>query len=187
MLIFLGRVANQLFQGYLKPSTITKTKAGALSYDVSFRCWPMDLDAFMHMNNAMYVRVAELARWRIFVQSGTLSLTSLRGILFLAVEQHVQYLRPIRPLQRFVVRTAVSAREDKWVHYTHTFLAAAAGGAEEVLAVVKCKAVLKERDGRTVYVSSVAQQSPFYRQMLEEASGSSTASTTSNTSRVEEA
>ena len=167
MLFFLGRVAHQLLRGYLNPSTILKTKTGALQYDVAFRCWPIDMDAFMHMNNAMYARVAELARWRVFVQSGTLSLTSLRGILFLAVDQRVQHLRPIDPFQSFIVRTDISATQDKWIHYTHTFQASSAADAQ-VFAVVDCRAVLKQKDGRTVYLSSLVQESPFYRRMLEE-------------------
>jgi acyl-CoA thioesterase FadM len=76
------------------------------------------------MNNAKYVRVAELARWRIFPRTGVLDYVSNKGVLFLAVDQRIQYFKPIKPFQKYVVQTKINYNpvDDKWLYYTHTFL-----------------------------------------------------------------
>ena len=53
------RVANQMFLGYAFPGKVAITKAAV----AQFRLWPTDMDFFFHMNNASYIRVAELCRW----------------------------------------------------------------------------------------------------------------------------
>ena len=167
MLVFLGRIMNQLVQGYLKKVPLQKGAHGTSFYDVSMRCWPIDMDAFMHMNNACYVRCAELARWRVFLQSNTLKMTSLQGILFLAVEQHVSYLKPISPFAKYTIRTSITSSDNKWLHYRHTFQQHASqvkeGKDPVVYAVVDCKAVLKEKSGKTVKIDQLVQHNEFYR------------------------
>ena len=90
--------------------------------DVDFRCWPVDIDIFFHMNNAKYIRVAELARWHITPATGIL--TARERHLFLAVEQRIQYFKPIAPFQKYTVRTTLSYSPDdnKWLHYNHAFI-----------------------------------------------------------------
>lgn len=52
-------MVNQLILGYAFPGNVALTKAAI----APFRLWPTDLDFFGHMNNASYIRVAELSRW----------------------------------------------------------------------------------------------------------------------------
>jgi hypothetical protein len=40
-------------------------KGATKGFAVSFRAWPWDIDTYFHVNNAMYARVAEMARWRM--------------------------------------------------------------------------------------------------------------------------
>lgn len=171
MIVFTIRIINQLIRGWLKPLPITKSPTSPISYDVAMRCWPVDMDMFMHMNNAMYVRCAELARWRIFPQSESLRMTSMNGILFLAVEQHVVYQRPIMPFAQYVIRTTVNASDNKWLSYKHTFQQhpsqVKAGDEPKVYAVVDCKAVLKEKSGKTVKIDQIAKDSKFYSRLVE--------------------
>eukprot|EP01039_Chlorochromonas_danica_P002401 gene2400-2633_t len=188
MFVLLARIANQLFKGYLKPYPVIKSKDGLLGYNVPFRCWPVDLDGFLHMNNANYLRVAELARWAIFVQSDTLRSTVGSGILFLAVENKVSYLKPIPPMQKYYVHVTLTSQDNKWIYYKHVFQShpAVEGNdltsgdqtttpptpttptppAPTVYAVVECKAVLKERNGRTVTVDRFVEKSAFYQTVL---------------------
>jgi acyl-ACP thioesterase len=50
---------NQMFLGYAFPGNVLLKKASV----AQFRLWPIDIDLFGHMNNASYIRVAELSRW----------------------------------------------------------------------------------------------------------------------------
>ena len=62
MIALACRMANQMFLGFMFPGSVLVTKAAV----APFRLWPMDIDLFGHMNNASYVRVAELSRWWVF-------------------------------------------------------------------------------------------------------------------------
>lgn len=101
MLTFILRIANQVFQGSLKSFKVQNNVRGAITYDTPMRLWPIDMDAFMHMNNASYVRVAELSRWRVFSASGMLS-KRFRNVLFLVAEQKAKYFKPINPFQHIL-------------------------------------------------------------------------------------
>ena len=67
----------------------------------SFRCWPVDIDIFMHMNNSSYSRIAELATWRHLRCLGFLSTAVNNGWALVVTEQTITYLRIIRPFQRY--------------------------------------------------------------------------------------
>jgi len=119
MIVLMSRIAHQLFLGTFFPRHVA---AGATTVTAPFMCTPIDLDVYGHMNNANYVRVAELARWRMLMESGLFRMMSQRRLMFLVVSQEVTYGRPIAPFQAYVVRTAIRVCEDdKWVYYTHTF------------------------------------------------------------------
>lgn len=161
MLTYTLRVLNQIMLGSIKKIPITSP------YQVPFRCWPLDMDLFMHLNNASYFRVAELARWRMFPQS---NMTSFAGSMFLVVEQSIKYIRPIGPFQSYVVSTKLSSSDDKWIHHEHTFQQhpkdVKKGKEPAVFAVIDCKAVVKEKSGKTIRPSQIVQQSVYYREML---------------------
>ncbi len=167
MLLFTLRIINQLVLGWAKPLSITSTKTAPVSYDVAMRCWPIDMDIFMHMNNAMYVRCAELARWRVFPKS---NMTSMSGILFLVVDQHVAYHKPIMPFSEYIIRTTISTTENKWLHYCHTFqqdpTKVKPGQDPKIYAVVNAKAVLKEKSGKTLKIDQIAKSNEFYNRFI---------------------
>eukprot|EP00600_Ochromonadales_sp_CCMP1393_P001295 CAMPEP_0174986000 /NCGR_PEP_ID=MMETSP0004_2-20121128/18674_1 /TAXON_ID=420556 /ORGANISM="Ochromonas sp., Strain CCMP1393" /LENGTH=158 /DNA_ID=CAMNT_0016238751 /DNA_START=152 /DNA_END=628 /DNA_ORIENTATION=- len=140
-------------------------------YDVSFRCWPVDLDTYFHINNSCYFRVAELARWRIFPQSNMYTAVAKDGIMFLATEQTIKYFKPIGPFKRYIVRTHLTSADDKWFYYNHRFLQhpdEVKGGNDPIVySEIECKAVLKERSGKTVKISKFLHKSPFYEELLQ--------------------
>ena len=168
MIGLILRIANQVTLGRISPVKITKTASSSVIFDVPFRCWPVDIDAFMHMNNAMYVRVAELARWRIFLPSDTVSFTSKKGILFLVVENDLTYNRPIMPFQKYIVRTTVTSTDNKWIFYEHKFIQhpdkVKAGQEAQTYATVVTKAVMKEKSGKTVRLTEV--ENDFYQSLV---------------------
>lgn len=62
-MIILGlRILNQLMLGSIFKSKILKGETGP-SVSLSFRAWPIDLDFNWHLNNASYLKTAELARF----------------------------------------------------------------------------------------------------------------------------
>ena len=57
-----------------------------------------DNDFFMHMNNCMYFRHAELARWEMLPRSGLLQAAIKNNWMFLAVRQDANYIRALHSL-----------------------------------------------------------------------------------------
>jgi acyl-CoA thioesterase FadM len=125
--------------------TIPKTSPVKLQ----FRCWPTDLDGYLHMNNAQYLRCAEYARWRLTFMANA----HKSKVLFIIAENHVNYYRPINPFQTYIISTTMTSTDDKWLHYKHTFKHPT--NDDIIYAVVKAKAVLKESNGKTVPVSQL--------------------------------
>ena len=113
MLVWSSRVIGQVLKGLLKPSPQVSPVVE------TFRCWPMDIDLFLHMNNSNYFKYAELARWRIVPQTGGLSTVLKDGWMFLAVEQNIKHLGQIKAFQKFNVTTN-TILDGKWVYYEHT-------------------------------------------------------------------
>ena len=172
MLVFALRVIYQVARGYIK-KPVVKVKGGTRCVDIDFRCSPIDIDVFMHMNNARYLHMAELARWRTMVASNSSSrIFSKEGMVFLAAENTVQYYRPIAPFQRFVISTTLTAPKDsdKWFYYTHTFREhdkdVKPGGDPRVFAEVVCRAVVKQRNGKTIKPSQLVEDSDFSREWI---------------------
>lgn len=178
MFFFILRIVNQILVNKIAPKGIVKGKNGILSYTVPFRCWPIDLDAFMHMNNASYIRVAELGRWAVFTRSKTLDYLSQKGILFLVAEQKATYLRPIPPFTKYYLSNSVSFSDNKWMHFRHTFMShppvPTSSSSDKdntntkepvIYAVVECKAVLKSKTGKTIKADEIIADNEFYREM----------------------
>lgn len=167
-MVYTIRVAVQLALGYLKPVTVF---AGAKPfYEVGFLCGLTDIDSYSHMNNAKFLHVAELCRWRTFPQSGTLQMAFDKKAMFLVVENHATYIRQIKPFQRFVVRTSVSTTENKWLWYSHSFESVkpdAKTGKPLQYATVVCKAVLKEGSGKTIRALYYRDMSDFNKQLIQ--------------------
>ena len=167
MLTFCLRVAHQLVLGRFFPQGIV---AGTKRVTAPFRCYPIDLDVFGHMNNANYIRVAELARWRMLTESNLLTYMLKRRLMFLLVEQTVTYSRPIMPFQSYNIQTSVKVcSEDKWVYYTHIFEEAnpSSSDSPKVYARIDAKTVMKLSNGKTLKPSEVAAINSYYKNLVE--------------------
>ena len=169
MLIFSSRVIHQMLRGYLSKPVMTGDKA----VDIGFRCLPLDIDIFGHMNNARYLQNAELARWRLLPASNvTHRITSKEGMIFLAVENKVKYLGEIKPFQKYIIRTTctVSRSDDKWLFYKHVFKQhpkdVMTGQQPRIFCEIDLKAVVKERSGKTIKPSTLIAESEFYKNLL---------------------
>lgn len=169
MITFAIRILNQLALGTASKNTI-QFIGGKPSYTVSFRCWPIDMDTNFHMNNACYMRVGELSRWRLFPEAKMYSFVAKYGVMFLVKEQTVKYYKAISPFQKYIVRTSISVSDDKWLDYNHQFeqhpSTVKAGEAPIIYTDIQCRAVLKERTGKTVPISTFVDQCELYKALM---------------------
>lgn len=164
MITFTLRIAHQILRGSLSRPVVTPEKTVV----IAFRCWPIDIDPFLHMNNSKYLLNAELARWRTLSAGDVLSRAmSKEGLLFLATENNVRYMHPIAPLQKYEISTTCTVDGgDKWFYFRHTFQEHpddVKGKAKE-FAIIDLKAVVKQKNGKTIKPSTLIQESEFYRE-----------------------
>ena len=166
MLNLTLRIINQVILGIFRPVTFRFIPKG-LRYDVHFRCWPTDMDLFMHMNNASYIRVAELSRWRIFYQTDYFKVMKKKDMIGLVVDQKVTYQKQLMPFSPYIVRTTCTTSDNKWIHYQHVIQKPCADDEPKpyVYAVVDCKVVLKQKTGRTVKIDELSTETDFYKDL----------------------
>ncbi len=191
MIISTIRVINQFLRGYISPLKINSNK----TINVEFRCWPIDIDSFFHMNNSKYLQTAELSRWRMIGK--IFPNFFVKGVLFLVAENRVQYIKPIQPFQKYVISTSVSVDEndDKWMYYKHVFeehpddtkVRVMKGhdssndktihptndvdnkiekDDKKIFAIVEMKSVVKEMNGKTIRPSVFIEKSAFFKDLV---------------------
>ena len=79
----MGRIVKGLVS---KSSTAIETKtSGEISLKTFHFSRPVDCDFFFHMNNCMYFRHAELARWELLPRTGILQAALKHKWMFLVV------------------------------------------------------------------------------------------------------
>lgn len=87
----------------------------------TFRVWPWDIDAFLHMNNGRYSQIMDVARidWmrraRIF---DAVIKNRWGGVLGGSL---VRFRRVLKPFQKYRVWTEVVSWDDKWFFLEHRF------------------------------------------------------------------
>lgn len=180
--IFLKiRIVNQLFLGAVnsKHGPLAQLKKAGLIPPplkvviATFRCWPIDF-CFGHLNNASFVTVGELNRWRLFTELELLPFVVKRKALLIVSEQSVKYSKPILPFREYVVLTSIKIVDDKWLHYSHSFEQHdddVPDGTESVkYAKIEAICVLKDNDGKTVRPSELAANSDLFRSMINDES-----------------
>ena len=144
---FSLRAAARIAKGYLTrashpvPTPIAPTD----TFATTARCALADVDAFWHMNNAMYFRHAELARWELSSRSGLLQAALRNKWMFLAVAQEAVYHRPLPPLSQFHVVTCMVPRNDKYIDFTHVFQSL---DGSTTFCTAEVRAVVKKTSGK---------------------------------------
>jgi acyl-CoA thioesterase FadM len=120
----------------------------------NFRLWPVDMDVWLHMNNAAYPRVAELASWQLIRHGNLVGKVLGRRWSFNVGEQTVVYKKSIRPFQRYQVLTTANIVDQKMVLYRHIFRQHPAdtkpNQAPIEFATVEKTIIVKDQYGKTV-------------------------------------
>lgn len=88
---------------------------------VSFRVLPNDCDLNFHMNNGRYLTFMDLGRLHLIGQSGLLrQLVRHRWRPVLSAAE-INFIRALRPLQKFELVTRLLTWEDKYVYMEQRF------------------------------------------------------------------
>lgn len=114
-----------------KPHTYT-ARANAL----------LDIDQFMHMNNAAYAVHLELARWEMGAASGLLSECFRRNAAFIVAANVIRYKREVRPLMAFEIDSTLVAADNRQMYILQSVREP--HGERKLLAGGLCRAVLRK-------------------------------------------
>ena len=87
-----------------------------------FRCWPTDVDNYLHMNNARYAALADIGRIELFIRTGIWDLGKARNWRPLMGGVHTAFVREIRLWRRFEVISSFETWEDRQLLGLHRFV-----------------------------------------------------------------
>lgn len=87
-----------------------------------FRVWPTDLDIIVHMNNAKYLAIMDLARMDLMMRSGAWAKLQQRGWYPVVAGQTISYFKSLNPWQRFEVHTRILGLDDRWGYLEQRFM-----------------------------------------------------------------
>jgi acyl-CoA thioesterase FadM len=87
-----------------------------------FRVWPHDLDAFGHMNNGRYLQIMDVARTAWMARTGVLRAMWQEGWSGVLGGGLTRYRHPLRPFQRYRVRTVLLSWDERWFYFEHAFV-----------------------------------------------------------------
>ena len=147
VLTFSLRVLGTIGRGLIRGRDVKTPISSSDVITTVHRCWPTDIDFFMHMNNAIYFRAFELARWELLPRSGLLQHAIKENWMFLAVEQDAKYLRMIRPMTQYECRTKIKVTDNKWLDFDHSLWSM---DGQICYSTGNVRAVVKRSSGKTV-------------------------------------
>ncbi len=101
-----------------------------------------EIDAFGHVNNAVYLQYAEAAKWEFFQENGLTEEMKAEGCYPVVMENHLRYLHELCLYDRVLVETDWKCTGGI-VHFTHNI-------KNETTGQTACKV-----KGKLVYVDSM--------------------------------
>lgn len=117
----------------------------------SFRVWPNDCDLNLHVNNGRYLTFMDLGRVHLLRQLRLLRrLLRTRWTAVLAAAE-IDFIRPLRPLQKFEVVTRVLTWDEKYIYLEHRF-----ESGDDLYASATVRGLVL-REGRAVPIDEVAR------------------------------
>lgn len=122
-------------------------------YDVAhtrFRVLPTDLDVLKHMNNGVYLSIADIGRFDLLTRSGVWELFKAQGWYPVVVSETVTFRRSLMLWQRFRVESRVLGFDDRAVYVEQRFVAHG-----EIYAQAFIKARILRKTGGTVPITEL--------------------------------
>ena len=87
----------------------------------AFRVWPNDVDVFFHMNNGVYLTIADLGRTDLMLRSGIFGSIFGRGWYPVVAGETIRFRRSLRPFQRYTIATRVVGWTERSIYLEQTF------------------------------------------------------------------
>ena len=88
---------------------------------VAFRVLPTDCDLNLHMNNGRYLAFMDLGRVHLMAQAGVLGRIVRQGWQPVLMAAEINFIRALKPLQRFELVTRVVTWDDKYAYLEQRF------------------------------------------------------------------
>ena len=86
-----------------------------------FRVWPNDLDVLMHMNNGVYLTVADLGRVDLLLRAGMYRGIRRRGWYPVVAAETIRFRRSLRLWQRYTITTRILGWSERAFYIEQTF------------------------------------------------------------------
>lgn len=119
-------------------------------YDVGrvrMRVLPTDLDILRHMNNGVYLSIADLGRFDLLMRNGVWRVFQQRGWYPVVVNETITFRRSLNPWVRFTLESRILGFDDKAVFVEQRFVV---GG--EIYAQLFIRGRFLKRSGGTVTI-----------------------------------
>lgn len=110
---------------------------------VSMRAWPWLCDAYRHLNNSVYLRLAEDARWVWTAKTPLLRASMNERWVFLVGGADIVYRRPVPLMSKFDVVSCVEGADDRWIYFSQKFVLPSGKSACRIL----LRAMIREPNG----------------------------------------
>lgn len=91
-------------------------------FRLTMRAWPWHCDAYRHLNNAVYLRLAEDARWAWTARTPLLKHALANRWVFLVGGADVVYRRPVDLMSTFDLVCRVVGADDRWLYFSQEFI-----------------------------------------------------------------
>ena len=112
--------------------------------------WPGDLDFNIHVNNGRFLSLADLGRIDWFFRTGLFQAGMKRGWSPIIATGVVRFSRPLKPFQKYEIRTKILGWDEKWAFLEHRFFSKNRSGETKLFASVVIKgAFVGKVDGKT--------------------------------------
>jgi acyl-CoA thioesterase FadM len=99
-----------------------KPADGNEPFRIKMRAWPWYCDAYLHMNNASYLRVAEDARWAWLAKTRLLKRSLSERWLWLLGGADLIFRREIPLMSPFEVVSQVIGADQRWLYVSQEFV-----------------------------------------------------------------
>ena len=112
---------------------------------LTLRVRPTDLDVQRHMNNGVYLSIADFGRFDLLIRSGFWQQMRQRGWYPVVQSATITYRRSLEPWQRYTLETRIAGLDAKCVYIEQRFVADG-----QLAARLDVKARFLQRGGGTV-------------------------------------
>ena len=87
----------------------------------SFRVQPTDLDVLKHMNNGVYLSIADIGRFDLLVRNGVWGIFKQRGWYPVVASETISFRKSLELWQPFVVESRILGFDEKAVYVEQRF------------------------------------------------------------------